>query len=51
MGNTQGLDASGKPTTSAGVVRADSPMPLRDELEERFAQLVVSTYVIQGNLF
>lgn len=38
MGNTQGLDSSGKPSSN---IKDDSPMPLRDELEEQFAQLVV----------
>ena len=40
MGNTQGLDSSGKFSSSINV-KDDAPMPLRDELEERFAQLVV----------
>ena len=40
MGNTQGLESSVK--LSSGIsTKDDSPMPLRDELEERFAQLVV----------
>ena len=40
MGNTQALESSGKFTSSTNM-KDDSPMPLRDELEERFAQLVV----------
>jgi len=40
MGNTQALESSGKYTSSISM-KDDSPMPLRDELEERFAQLVV----------
>ena len=39
MGNTQGLESSGK--SSGNATKEDSPMPLRDELEEQFAQLVV----------
>ena len=38
MGNTQGLEK----LSSNITIKDDSPMPLRDELEERFAQLVVS---------
>lgn len=45
MGNTQGLESSGK--VSSGVsTRDDSPMPLRDELEEQFAQLVVIAWCL-----
>ena len=40
MGNTQGLESSGK-LSSGNATKDDLPMPLRDELEEQFAQLVV----------
>ena len=40
MGNTQGLESSGK-LSSVTSTKDESPMPLRDELEEQFAQLVV----------
>jgi len=43
MGNSQGLDGnSGKYTISANLTAKDESMPLRDELEESFAKLVVS---------
>ena len=42
MGNTQGLESSGKVSS----VKDDSPMPLRDELEEQFAQLVVIAWCL-----
>jgi len=43
MGNSQGLDGnSGKYSSGCLTPKDDSPMPLRDELEERFAKLVVS---------
>lgn len=38
MGNTQGLEK----LSSNITIKDDSPMPLRDELEERFAQLVAN---------
>ena len=44
MGNSQGLDGnSGKYTSSLNA--KDESMPLRDEVEERFAKLMVSRNV------
>ena len=45
MGNTQGLESSGKVSSSV-IAKDDSPMPLRDELEEQFAQLVVIAWCL-----
>lgn len=47
MGNTQGLENSTKLSSNINI-KDDSPMPLRDELEERFAQLVVSCIYAYG---
>ena len=47
MGNSQGLDGNSGKYSSSNLTAKDESMPLRDELEESFAKLVVSLLIVQ----